>query len=100
MNQWNEIILPFILYLLLIVLVVAAIVLIIRLIRTVGKVERVVDDVNYKVNKLNVVFEIIDYATDSLVSINDKIINFISNGIISIFKRNKNKKKEREDEHE
>ncbi len=93
MNRWNESLLPFILYLLLIILVVVLIILIVKLIKTIGKVDRVVEDVNYKVNKLNGLFEIIDYTTDSLVSFNDRIVNFVSNGIVSFFKKRKNKKK-------
>lgn len=100
MNKWNESIFPFILYFLLIILVVALIILIVKLIKTVGKVDQVVEDVNYKVNKLNGLFEIIDYTTDSLVSINDKIINFVSNGITSFFKKRSSKKRKGEKENE
>ncbi|MDD4283068.1 MAG: hypothetical protein PHX03_04680 [Bacilli bacterium] len=100
MDNWNESFFPFILYLLLIILVVVLIILILKLIRTVGKVDQVVEDVNYKVNKLNGLFEIIDYTTDTLVSFNDKIINFISNGITSFFKRKSRKKKKGEKENE
>ncbi|NLM63562.1 MAG: hypothetical protein GX190_04540 [Mollicutes bacterium] len=98
MDKLNESILPFILYILLIVLIIAIIILVIRLIKTLGKVDRVVEDVNYKVNKLNGLFEIIDYTTDTLVSFNDRVVSFISKGIMSFFK--KRKKKERNDDNE
>ncbi len=91
MNKWNELIFPFILYFLLIILLVVLIVLIIKIIKTIGKVNKVVEDVNCKVKKLNGLFEIIDHTTDTLVSFNDKIVNFISNKIVSLFKRKKKK---------
>ncbi len=84
---------PSIIYILLAILLVVLIILVLRLIKTLGKVDRVVEDVNYKVNKLNGVFEIIDTTTDAFVSFNDRIVNFLTNGIVKIFK--KNKKKER-----
>ncbi len=93
MTKWNEMIFPFILYLLLIILLIVLIILIIKLIRTVSKVDQVVEDVNYKVNRLNGLFEIIDYTTDSLVSFNDKIINFITSSITSFVKRRSKKKR-------
>lgn len=100
MDKWNELIFPFILYFLLIILIIVLIVLIIRMIKTIGKVDKVVEDVNYKVKKLNGLFEIIDYTTDTLVSFNDKIVNFISNKIVSIFKKKTNKKKKGETNNE
>ena len=55
---------PVILYILLIILVVVLIVFVIRLIKTLGKVDKVVDDVNRKVTKLDGVFNIIDTSTN------------------------------------
>ncbi len=100
MSNWIEVIFPFILYFLLIILIVVLIILTLKLIKTVGKFDRVVEDVNYKVNKLNGLFDIVDYTTDSLVSFNDKIVNFISNGITSFFKRRAQKQEKGEDSDE
>lgn len=82
---------PGIIYTLIAILLVVLIILVLKLIKTLGKVDRVVDDVNYKVTKLNGLFEIIDTTTDALVSVNDRVINFFTNGITNFFKKKKRK---------
>lgn len=100
MNNWVDTIFPLIIYALLSILLIALIILIINLIKTIMKVNKVVDDVNYKASRLNGLFDIIDMTTDSLVSFNDKIISFVSNGIVSFFTKKTKKKKKGEEENE
>ena len=84
--------LPIIIYILLIILLVIGIILGIKSIITINKVEKVVDDVNEKVESLNGLFQIVDFTTDKLV---DGLSSFAS----KLFFRKKNKKrKEEEDE--
>ena len=78
-------------------LIVVLIVFVIRLIKTLGKVDKVVDDVNRKVGKLDGVFNIIDTTTDTLALFSDRITDFAVNKIANIFKK---KKRKEEDEDE
>lgn len=88
--------LPVILYVLLTILIVVLIIFVIRLIKTLGKVDKVVDDVNRKVSKLDGVFNIIDTTTDTLALVSDKITDFAVNKIAHLFSR----KKKEEDKNE
>ena len=88
-------ILPIIIYFLLIILLVVGIILGIRAIQTLNKVDRVVDDVNDKVQSLNGFFHLIDFTTDKIVSITDRVVDGVSGLIGHVFKkRDKNKNKE------
>lgn len=82
---------PVIIFILAIILLVVLIILAIKMIGTLKKIDTVVTDVNTKVDKLNGAFMMIDSLTDSLSSLNDKIVGFISNGIRNFFKRKKKK---------
>lgn len=93
----NEL-LPIILYLLLSILIVVLIIFVIRLIKTLGKVDKVVDDVNIKVTKLDGVFNIIDTTTDTLALLSDKLANFAVNKLGNLFTKKKKKKEEDENE--
>lgn len=97
MEMFNEV-LPVILYLSLTILVIVLIIFVIRLIKTLGKVDKVVDDVNRKVTKLDGVFNIIDTTTDTLALFSDKITDFAVTKIGNLFTK-KNKQKE-EDSNE
>ena len=81
--------LTIILFIALIILVVIFIVLGIKLIKTLKKVDEVIDDVNFKMNKVNGVFEIIDRTTDYASTISDKIISGLSKFVNSLLKRKK-----------
>lgn len=87
--------LPIIIYVLLIILLIIGIILGIKSIITINKVEKVVDDVNEKVESLNGLFQIVDFTTDKLVSITDKVIDGVSSLASKLFFR---KKKNKEDE--
>ena len=99
MECLNEVF-PVILYFLLSILLVVLIILCVKAIGTLTKVNRVVDDVNVKVNKLNGVFNIIDTTTDALSLASDKIVNFVANGVNNLFTRKKKNKEESELEDE
>ena len=91
-------ILPVILYVSLTILVIVLIVFVIRLIRTLGKVDKVVDDVNRKVSKLDGVFNIIYTTTDTLALFSDKITDFAVAKIGNLFTKKKKQKEEDENE--
>lgn len=91
--------LPIIIYILLIILLIVGIILGIKSIITINKVEKVVDDVNEKVESLNGLFQIVDFTTDKLVSITDKVVDSLSSFASKLFfRKKKNKKEELKDE--
>lgn len=86
--------LPILIYLLLIIILIVGIILGIKFIRTLTKVEKVVNDVNDKVQSLNGFFHVIDFTTDKIVSLSDKIIDGVSHLISKLLF---NRKKDNED---
>lgn len=85
--------LPLVIYLLVIALLVVGIILGIKTIITMNKVEKVVDNVNEKVESLNSIFSIIDFTTDKIANFADKVVEITSN-LISKLLFKKDKKKE------
>lgn len=84
------------LYMLGSILLIVLIILGIKLIITMNKIETVVDDINVKVDKLNGLFNIIDYTTDKLALVSDKMVDGVSYILKKVFFK-KNKKKEEND---
>ena len=84
------------LYMLGSILLIVLIILGIKLIITMNKIETVVDDINVKVDKLNGLFNIIDYTTDKLALVSDKMVDGVSYILKKVFFK-KNKKKEEKD---
>lgn len=91
----NEI-LPIILYILGSILLVVLIILGIKLIIMMDKLKVTVDNINNKVESLNGFFHIIDFTTDKLAMISDKVAQTITTFIKKVFYRNK--EEENEDE--
>ncbi len=95
--DYLQTVLPIIIYFLLIVILIVGIILGIRLIRTMTKIEKVVDDVNQKVESLNGLFRIIDFTTDKIVGLTDTIVEKLSLLVSKLFfGRNKKRKEEEE----
>lgn len=88
-----NLILLIILYSLGIILLTLLIVLAIKSIITVGKVEKVIDDVNYKLSSVNNIFKFVDITTDKIAYLSDAVITKASNLILGAFNK-KNKDKE------
>jgi uncharacterized protein YoxC len=82
-------ILPIIAYSLLIVFLIVGIILGVKTIKTIKKVDKVVDDVNEKVQSLNPVFSIIDYTTDRLAGLSDRIVEFGTMLVTKLFNKKK-----------
>ena len=89
--------LPIIIYILLIIILIIGIILGIKSIITINKVEKVVDDVNEKVESLNGLFQIVDFTTDKIVTLTDKFVDGLSGFATKLFFR-KAKNKEEENE--
>ncbi len=86
--------LPIIIYILLIIILIIGIILGVKSIITIKKVEKVVDDVNEKVESLNGLFHIVDFTTDKIVMLTDKVVDGLSGVASKLFFRKKNKKEE------
>ena len=89
--------LPIIIYILLIILLIVGIILGIRSIQTLNKVDKVVDDVNDKVQSLNGLFNLIDYTTDKIVSVTDKVVDGVTGFIGTLFGGRKRKNDDEEE---
>lgn len=89
-------VLPIVLYILGSILLVVLIILGIKLIITMDKIQNTVDNINTKVNSLNGFFSVIDFTTNKLATVSDKVVETISEFIRKIF----NRKKEEEYENE
>ena len=83
--------LPIIIYILLIVLLIVAIIIGVKSIGTLSKVDKMVDDVNEKVQSLNFFFNIIDFASDKIAGLTDTVVGAISGLFTRKFFKRKNK---------
>lgn len=83
--------LPVLLYTFGIILLIVLIILGIRLIIILDKFDRVVDNIEGKVNSLNGFFSIIDKAADSIALISDSVVNTVASLVFKIFKKKKGK---------
>ena len=86
-----------IIYSLIAILLLVLIIFIIRLFSTLSRLNKTLDDVNSKVEKLNGLFNIIDNTTDYISVISDKFIDKVVGLIDNMFSK---KKKEGEIENE
>ena len=87
--------LPIIIYFLLIILLIALIILVVKLIQTLKKVDKVIEDVNYKCSQLNGIFHMADVLADTISNVSDRMITSVSHFISSLWKRKKRKKEDR-----
>ena len=93
--EFLNILLPTLLYIFGIILLIVLIILGIRTIELLDRVNKLTDDINDKVSSLDNLFSVIDRTTDGISLISEKIINSVSNLIISLVNR---KRKVDEDE--
>lgn len=64
------------------------------------KVEKVVDNVNEKVESLNSIFNLIDFTTDKIASFTDRIVEAAGNIFSKLLFRKKKRKKDDDYEEE
>ena len=91
--------LQIILYVLGAILIMMLIVLSIKFIGTLNRINTVVDDINRKVKTLDGFFALVDYTTDKVTSISDKISAFATS-IIRKISGNNEELEEREENEE
>ena len=92
-----QVFLPIIINVLLVVLLIIAIIIGLKTIDMMDKINQVVDSVSNKIDSLNGVFKVIDFATDKFNELTNKAVEGIVSGIGHIFKK-KNKKSKLEEE--
>ena len=90
-----SLILGIITYIFTIILLIVAIIIGIRIIGLTDKAEKILDDVEKKVNSLNGIFKVVDKVSLGMETIGNKITGTITNLISKVFKK---KKEEEEDE--
>ncbi len=94
--------LPIVIYLLLIVIIIVGIILGIKLIITIDKVDKIVDDVNNKIERITPLFDSLGMISDKVGGFFATVISTIESIVTKIFTKNdKKRKKESEiDEQE
>ncbi|MBQ6686914.1 MAG: hypothetical protein IJN03_00130 [Bacilli bacterium] len=89
--------LPIVIYFLLIIILIIGIIFGLKAIKTMDKVDKIVDNVNEKMESLDSMFNIIDFITEKLSTISDKVVDFISSWVSKLwFQRSKKNIKEEE----
>ena len=89
--------LPIVIYLLLIVIIIVGIILGIKLIITIDKVDKIVDDVNNKIERITPLFDSLGMISDKVGGFFATVISIISTieGLVTkIFTRNKKEESE------
>lgn len=103
MVEFLQVYLPITIYVLLIILIIIGIILSIRLLGAMDKVDGIIANVESKVNSLNGLFNVIDFTTDKIANISDRVVEFIGGAfsrIASFGASRRRKKKEKDDYYE
>lgn len=99
MDFWLDF-LPIVIYLLLIIVLIIGIILGVKTIITLDKLERIVDDIEEKLQTLNGFFHIIDYTTDKIALATDKMVDGVVSFVSKLLFSKKKNKTEKDDENE
>ena len=93
--EFLNVFLPITLYIVAIITLIIIMVLGIKLIGVLNKIERVVDNVEEKVNSLNLAFSIIDKATEGITTIGNTVLGAVNKAVTKVF----NRKNENEEDY-
>ena len=99
MTEFLSVYLPVCVNILLIILLVVSIVLVVRLINTLNHVNEVINNVEAKVNSLNGFFDVINFTTEKITMISDKVVDGVS-GLIKRFGKKRYSSEMEDDEDE
>lgn len=99
MTEFLEVYLPACVNILLIVLLIVGIVLGVRLINTLNRINEVIDNVEAKVNSLNGLFNVINFTTDKITAIGDRVVEGV-NGLIKRFSKKRYSSEMEDDDYE
>lgn len=90
--------LPVVIYFLLIALLIILIILGIKMIGTLTKVEKIVDGINDKIESINPIFHMIDFATDRIANLSDVFVDFFTNFLSKLLNRKGKEEKDGKEE--
>ena len=88
--------LPIIIYILLIILISFCIYFILKAIKIADKVNLLLEDVENKINSLNTFFKVLDFTTEKIIAISERVID----ACVSLFGRLFHKRKEESEDYE
>lgn len=86
MTEFLQVYLPICIYILLIILLVVGIILGVRLIGALDRVDKILDNIEGKVNSLNGLFGVIDFTTDKITAMGDKVVELFGSVFNKIVK--------------
>jgi hypothetical protein len=92
--EFVNVFLPVLMYSLLSVLIVVLIVLGIRLLETVNRVNKLLDDVEKKMDSMNGLFNVMDFVTTKATVLTDTIASTIIGAVSNLVKKRKQKKED------
>jgi uncharacterized protein YoxC len=92
--EFVNVFLPVLMYSLLSVLIVVLIVLGIRLLETVNRVNKLLDDVEKKMDSMNGLFNVMDFVTTKATVLTDTIASTIMGAVSNLVKKRKQKKED------
>ncbi len=92
--EFINVFLPVLMYSLLSVLIVVLIVLGIRLLETVNRVNKLLDDVEKKMDSMNGLFNVMDFVTTKATIVTDTIASTIMGAVSNLVKKRKQKKED------
>ena len=92
--EFVNVFLPALMYSLLSVLIVVLIVLGIRLLETVNRVNKLLDDVEKKMDSMNGLFNVMDFVTTKATVLTDTIASTIIGAVSNLVKKRKQKKED------
>ena len=92
--EFVNVFLPVLVYSLLSVLIVVLIVLGIRLLETVNRVNKLLDDVEMKMDSMNGLFNVMDFVTTKATVLTDTIASTIMGAVSNLVKKRKQKKED------
>ena len=92
--EFVNVFLPVLIYSLLSVLIVVLIVLGIRLLETVNRVNKLLDDVEKKMDSMNGLFNVMDFVTTKATVLTDTIASTIMGAVSNLVKKRKQKKED------
>lgn len=92
--EFVNVFLPVLVYSLLSVLIVVLIVLGIRLLETVNRVNKLLDDVEKKMDSMNGLFNVMDFVTTKATVLTDTIASTIIGAVSNLVKKRKQKKED------
>ena len=91
MLEFLQVFLPIIIYILLIVVLIIAVIIGLKISTLLDKFNHVTDSLSDKVDSLNGIFHVIDFATDRLNDITTKAVEYIAASVTKLVSK-KNKK--------